>query len=103
MCDNLRTPHTRRAGPKPRAAASGPDLKETTVNASVLRSFVRPLTGLAVVAALLGVPAATASAATAPHAENSYCDFDSGFGCAGYGYGSDDGWDYSSHGGHHRY
>jgi len=75
------------------------------VNAFAMRTFARPLTGLAVVAALLGVPATAASAATTPatavpHSENYYCDFDSGYGCEGYGYGSDFG---RGHGRHHRY
>jgi hypothetical protein len=68
---------------------------------------------------MVGVPAAAASAAqlptvktaTAVPTENQYCDWESGYGCASYGYRnypSDRGWDYGSgwyrhHGRHHRY
>ncbi|HEY2831517.1 MAG TPA: hypothetical protein VGJ14_03770 [Sporichthyaceae bacterium] len=80
------------------------------MNSSVLRCLVRPLTGLALVAAMVGVPAAAASAA---HTENYYCDWDSGYGCESYGYSgypTDHGRDYGHsydgyyhHGRHHRY
>jgi hypothetical protein len=69
--------------------------------------LVRSLAGLAVTAALVGVPATTASAA---HAGNYYCDWESGYGCESYGYSGypTDSRDYG-HGGydhhsrHHRY
>lgn len=86
---------------------------------SSLRRIVRPLAGLAVAAALVGVPATAASAAEMPTVqtaaavptENQYCDWESGYGCASYGYRnypSDHSWDYGNgwyrhHGRHHRY
>jgi uncharacterized membrane protein len=63
--------------------------------------------GFALAAALVGVPATAASAA---HAENYYCDSESGYGCESYGYsgyptdsGRDYGHDEDHHGRHHRY
>jgi hypothetical protein len=75
------------------------------VNRSVLRHLVG---GFALAAALVGVPATAASAA---HAENHYCDWESGYGCESYGYsgyptdhGRDYGHDYyDHHARHHRY
>ncbi len=65
------------------------------MNQTTHRFLFRPLTGLALAAALVGVPMATASsAATAsvPHAapmENRYCDSESGYDCLSYGYAPD--------------
>jgi hypothetical protein len=92
------------------------------VNRSILRNLARPIGGLAIAAAVVGVPSVAASAAevptvrtaTAVPAENSYCDWESGYGCASYGYHgypSDHDWDsgydyrgsYHRHGRHHRY
>jgi hypothetical protein len=92
------------------------------VNRSILRNLARPIGGLAMAATMVGVPSAAASAAEVPTvrtatvapADNTYCDWDSGYGCAGYGYHGyptdhdgdygygHHGWSYR-HGRHHRY
>jgi hypothetical protein len=81
------------------------------VNPSILRVVARPIGGLVLAAALASVPAAadaahvpTAPSTGAGQAENYYCDWESGYGCAGYGYTgypTDHGWDYGYWGRHH--
>jgi hypothetical protein len=77
------------------------------VNQKTHRFLLRPLTGLAVAAALVGVPMATASSAatvSVPHVapmENRYCDSESGYDCLSYGYAPDSQADYTGGGDHH--
>jgi hypothetical protein len=72
------------------------------VNRTTHRFLLRPLTGLALAAALVGVPMATASSASSAASsvatgsarqitplENRYCDSESGFDCLSYGYPPD--------------
>jgi hypothetical protein len=58
------------------------------VNLPSRRNPFRPLTGLVLAASLLGIPATSAAAATAP-LENRYCDSESGYDCLSYGYAPD--------------
>jgi hypothetical protein len=77
------------------------------VNQTTHRFLLRPLTGLALAAALVGVPmAAAASAAPAftQHVtplENRYCDSESGYDCLSYGYAPDSQADYTGDGDYH--
>ena len=83
------------------------------MNVATNRAFFRPLTGLALAAALLGVPVATAASAGATtvssvrHSaplENRYCDSESGYDCLSYGYAPDYQYDHGQDGyDHHRY
>ena len=76
------------------------------MNIPLLRACARPLCGIAIAAAVFGVPATAASAAQIPtakvpasvHLDNRYCDNASGVNCQSYGYPSDHG-----SGGHHRH